>query len=43
MATSIVIENITVVSLMAGLKMKGIVKRRGLRLQGPLYWIKKQG
>ncbi len=27
----------SVVSLMAGLKMEGIVKERGLKSQGPLY------
>ena len=26
------------VSLIAGLKMEGIVKWRGLKSQGPLYW-----
>ena len=29
-------ENIRVVSLISGLKIEGIVKRRGLKLQGPL-------
>ena len=32
-------KNIRVVSLMAGLKMKGIVKWRGLKLQGLLYYV----
>ncbi len=31
------IENIRMVSLIAGLKMEGIVKWRGLKSQGPLY------
>ncbi len=30
-------ENIRVMSLLSGLKIEGIVKRRGLKLQGPLY------
>ena len=33
----IYIENITVMSLISCLKMEGIVKYRGLKLQGPLY------
>ena len=32
----IYVENIRVVSVMAGLKMQGIVKLRGLKLQGPI-------
>ncbi len=32
----IYIENVTIVSLMAGLKMEGIVKWRALNSQGPL-------
>ncbi len=32
-------ENIRVVSLISGLKIEGIVKQRGLKLQGPLYCI----
>ena len=31
------IENIRMVSLIAGLKIEGIVKWRGLKSQGPLY------
>ncbi len=33
----IYIENISIVSLIAGLKMEGTVKWRGLKSQGPLY------
>ncbi len=33
----IYIENIRMVSLMAGPKIEGIVKWRGLKSQGPLY------
>ncbi len=33
----IYIENIRVVSLIAGLKIEGILKWRGLKSQGPLY------
>ncbi len=32
----IYIENIRIVSLIAGLKMEGTVKWRGLKLQGPV-------
>ena len=32
-------ENITIVTLIAGLIMEGIVKWRGLKSQGPLYCI----
>ncbi len=33
----IYIENIRMVPLIAGLKMEGIVKWKGLKSQGPLY------
>ncbi len=32
-------ENIRMMSLIAGLKIEGIVKWRGLKSQGPLYCI----
>ncbi len=35
----IYIENIRMVSLIAGLKMEGIVKWRGLKSQGPLVHV----
>ncbi len=39
------IETITPMSLMAGLRMEGIVIWRGLKLQGPLYilWMCSDG
>ena len=36
--SDVYIENIRMVSLIAGFKMEGLVEWRGLKLQGPLYY-----